>query len=514
MASADVQLITAEAQVCEARTHVHVLESQLGKTETELQFCPHEMEAALLESIADHRRVDSSRSFQNLPEDVLREICTACIGADLPILTSGILPLPYMLMQISSGMRRIVRTTPSIWASIHIQIDEFSYFPPNKLLYTALVCEAEKWFERAGCLALSIFVENLNNSYTPEVIGDEIGPDPANILFDFLLSFSRRWKSIRVSCSLGPTLITRIAALSAADVPQLRSVSIHFELNTAILSSSTFFTIPTLEHLTLQILWIPFYDFAVNWASLTSLTLRRCRRNENPSAMQIGGILQQTKRLSFCDISIGGGLITHAEHPGEITLPLLKVLYIDEGFKFGKPSGIIDLIHAPILEVFHFHGEILEASSASRLFVRSPNIRELSLCYAKSLTDVTEVLHSCPELTEFSLQPHWLEQRKTLDANTFLKTFVLESEAVICPRLEYFKLVGLIDVSLQTLREFLEAKRRGVITPNGIRPWKGVAIDLSGIADTYVRQQMLDLFSQKLKEGVNVSVAVKKKGLY
>ena len=75
-------------------------------------------EAAILETDADHRLLLSSSSFQNMPEDVLREICIAFIGADFPILESRVLPLPYMLMQISSEIRRIVLTTPSIWASV------------------------------------------------------------------------------------------------------------------------------------------------------------------------------------------------------------------------------------------------------------------------------------------------------------------------------------------------------------------------------------------------------------
>ncbi len=342
VASTDVELEAVEAQVPLATAHVQVLESQLGQTETELQPCLRKQEAALLDTAAVHHQDDFPNSFQNMPEDVIREICIACVGADPPILTSRMLPLPYMLMQICSGMRRIVLTSPSIWASIHIQLNEDFYFAPNEQLYTALVCEARKWFDRAGALALTIFVENLNNNY-PSGTSDGTGTDPANILLDFLFSSSPRWKSICFSCSLVPTLITRIAALSATDIPQLRSVSLHFEFNTAVLSDSKLFTIPTLKHLTLQIPWNPFFHFAVHWALLTSLTLRACRRQiyGNPSAMQLVGILQQTRRLSFCDVSVGDGLIENEEHSSKISLPLLKVLYIDEGLKFDKCSGLL-----------------------------------------------------------------------------------------------------------------------------------------------------------------------------
>ncbi len=174
----------------------------------------------------------------------------------------------------------------------------------------------------------------------------------------------------------------------------------------------------------------------------------------------------------------------------------------------------IGLLNAPILEVFSFHGVPAEASSVSSFLVQSPDIRELSLCYSESLTAITEVLHHCPSLTQLSLQQQWRDERLTLDANMFLKTFVQEENTVICPHLEYFRFVGLSDFSLHTLRHFLESKQCGIATSHVIRPWRGVAIDVSGITDMDVRQQMLDLFSQKLQEGVNVSVVSKKRVRY
>ena len=72
--------------------------------------------------------------------------------------------------------------------------------------------------------------------------------------------------------------------------------------------------------------------------------------------------------------------------------------------------------------------------------------------------------------------------------------------------LEYFTFEGWIDVSLQTLRKFLEGKQRGIATPTSLCPWKGVTLDLHGISDQYVQEQMLDMFSRKVEEGLNVGV--------
>ncbi len=99
--------------------------------------------------------------------------------------------------------------------------------------------------------------------------------DPANVLFDFLVSHSSRWKSLRIYCSKLLTGVTRIATLSPVDVPQLQSLSLYFDSDTSIFSNSTFLTAPALEHLKLTVSRpnVPAIDDTVNWARLTSLTL-------------------------------------------------------------------------------------------------------------------------------------------------------------------------------------------------------------------------------------------------
>ena len=87
-----------------------------------------------------------------------------------------------------------------------------------------------------------------------------------------------------------------------------------------------------------------------------------------------------------------------------------------------------------------------------------------------------------------------------------MKTFVQEDDVAPCPRLAYFTFEGSIDILLPTLRQFLEGKQRWNAIRNSLCPWKGVTIDLTGIVDTHVREQMFDLFSQKLEEGLNVGV--------
>ena len=100
-------------------------------------------------------------------------------------------------------------------------------------------------------------------------------------------------------------------------------------------------------------------------------------------------------------------------------------------------------------------------------------------------------------------QPH--------DANMFLRAFVEDVDGgvdITCPRLEYFDFTGAANFSLQTLRQFLEAKQRDTAPVNRLVPWKRVRIDMWGL-DDLERGQKLHLVSQKQEAGVDVSINVK-----
>ncbi len=130
----------------------------------------------------------------------------------------------------------------------------------------------------------------------------------------------------------------------------------------------------------------------------------------------------------------------------------------------------------------------------------------------ESLMDVTELLYHCPSLVALSLQRiknFRSNAPDLLDVNRFLQTFVQENNVVTCPCLEYFTFEGPIDMSVQTLRQFLEGKQRKVTTPNSLRPWKTVTIDLRGIVDTDVQEQMLKVISEKRKQELFISVSSK-----
>ncbi len=164
-------------------------------------------------------------------------------------------------------------------------------------------------------------------------------------MFDTLLSYSLRWKNLQIN-SDGPvplnTYEARHSALTAADVPNWNRSSLDF--HDSLPMSSEFLTIPTLRHVTLRNVS---RIFRVNWAVLASVTIRG-----GTSRREMGRILQQTKRLEFCDITVN---YSNEFYPDEINLRFLKTLIVGEPeIRDANSSGaysILQAITAPILEI-------------------------------------------------------------------------------------------------------------------------------------------------------------------
>ncbi len=509
MAPATAELETVKEKISDAMARIQALRSQLEQTEITLEHL-REKEAAILENTAHHRGVLSP--FRDLPEDVLREICLALVEGDIsslkfPTFRFGRTLAPYLLMQICCGIRRIVLETPPIWASISFEID--SSRRTDEQEFTTFICRARKWLQRAGRLALSISVTNF--SFDNEYDGSESEEDgklnPANNLIDFLLTYSTRWKSVHFSSSGKSTLVSYVAALPTVNVPQLRSISIRFQgHDNSIFSNSAILAVPTLEHLELGTSSIRMSDFTVNWEILTSLTLNGYYH----SPRDVSLVLRKTKCLTFCEICVDydQDLTFGIYSPPEINLPLLKILDLTDELR-SSTFSILNLINAPILQTFRLHREI-SVSSISTFLKRSPNIQDIFLYHFftdKSLMLLAELLHLCPSLIALSLaQKKYYINQGPLEVNRFLQIFVQENDVVTCPTLQYFTFEGLITMSLLTLQQFLEGKQRSMATRKSICAWKRVTIDLDGIDDKHVRKQMLDLFSQKLEEGISVGV--------
>ena len=317
-----------------------------------------------------------------------------------------------------------------------------------------------------------------------------------------LFSYSARWKKLQFisSCDYLSIPILRIAALTAADVPMLDSVSLCFPNVTThtVFRGSKLLLIPTLRYVMLQ---YAFRTFTVNWAVLTSITLRSDTPNE------ILQILQQTQCLELCDIITNHSKEHYAHH---IDLPFLKTLIFTEETRNiyllnDESHSMLEAITAPILEIFEDYSAFFDLS-LSAFLARSPCISELAIPYFKqdiSFTGMMESLRHCSSLTLLYLRGH---DNSIYDANQLLRAFVEEgNDGVICPRLQDFFLRGKCDFSLETLCTFLERKQGDIAAPDVLQ-WNQVSIEMSGIYSVETCRQISDLVSQKKAAGLNVHV--------
>ncbi len=518
MAPSTANLKDVEVQISETTAHIQALKLQLRRAEIKLLRLRKE-EAAILETTKGHRSVLST--VRNLPDDVLREILIACVEDKRPpILSYYEKPLPCVLAQISSGIRRIALSTSILWASMDVQFDPFHDDGLGERAYSNLAHRVVEWFERARGLPLTMFID-CSSSYPYYSSGRYVvESNPSNILFDTLLSYSDRWKTIQVSssCEEFSILIDDIISLTAADVPLLQSVTLRLDciFQRAALPSTVFLKIPTLRHVSLETDYVRW--FPVNWATLTTLSLdaRSGTYLYCYSKNEIAKILQKTKYLVSCDIGVGRAQPHEMLNRHEISLPFLETLRVAEISSVLEPPtspeapSLLDILSTPILAELHICEHFLELSLLNFL-KRSPNISKLELPYLKadeSLAITTKLLRHCPSLTTLLL-PHYRNPIYTpsiRDVNTFMRRFVeVEGDAsVICPGLQYFKFTGLINFSLETFRLFLEGKQRSFTMPN-IAPWRTVIIDLQGVQELEAQQDMLELISQKNSEGLDVN---------
>ncbi len=212
MAPTNEKFRDVRGQISDTVAHIEALRLQVQQAERKLQRLLED-EAAILKTSEDHRRVLSA--IRTLPEDVLREICIACVEyPKLPNLSYHTIPLPYVLARISRGMRRIALTTPVIWASMEVQIRHKNYYSDrilNEQAYKALSRRATEWFASIRRLPLTLSIKNPDDGAYRR---NPLASHPSDILLGTILSYSKRWKNIKFeTCEDLSMPLVRIFAL-------------------------------------------------------------------------------------------------------------------------------------------------------------------------------------------------------------------------------------------------------------------------------------------------------------
>ncbi len=327
--------------------------------------------------------------IRNIPEDVLREICIACIADEIPTLRHHKTPLPYMLSQISRGMRHIVLTTPVIWARMDIQIRRYhvgtvdirkSYIGTfDEATYLGLARRVKEWFDRSGRLPLTVFIEDPSRITYTIGSGEAV---PQKMLLDALFSYSARWREIHfISSHEYPTPpLFRFIRLTIAAVPILQSATLCLDrlLRSHYLLEVAFLKAPNLRHVSLITPNVPYIP--VNWAVLTSFSLDGMIKDLCYTTIELAEIFRETKNLVSCDIVVRRPRSDDNFYLVEvINLPYLKRLRIVQQYydpALLEAPNPLDHISAPILAELNIDIMLLETSLLN--FVRrSPSISKL-----------------------------------------------------------------------------------------------------------------------------------------
>ncbi len=96
MAPTKAKLKNIDDKISDQIAHIEALKLQVEQANIKLDRLRDER-GMVLETFADYRRVFSP--YRNLPEDILREICIACVQFEVPKLSYRHTPMPYILSQ-------------------------------------------------------------------------------------------------------------------------------------------------------------------------------------------------------------------------------------------------------------------------------------------------------------------------------------------------------------------------------------------------------------------------------
>lgn len=279
--------------------------------------------------IAGHRALITP--MRRIPQELLQEIFIRCLPAHHNAVMSC-REAPLLLGRVCGQWRRVSRSTPRLWSSIHLSItvDE----PPRPWndpapvetstddgsLYEEAV---QAWLSRSGGLPLSISLFCISQTY-PSGYKER--------LISSLFQFSDRWRNLSLFAS--STSLPLLLSLSREAVPLLETFSFH---NSAKNTLSPTLGIPPLDIFRAPLLrtasssHLKMIPEDMNWARLTSLTLE----SHEPGVDELTpsralGILRSCPNLTHCRLEFGRNP-TLPLSDDAVTMPLLETLSINEG---------------------------------------------------------------------------------------------------------------------------------------------------------------------------------------
>lgn len=457
------ELAQARRIVADYRDELQIVRQKISDTEASLQRLKEEQNM-LLDDLVPFERIISP--LRRIPEDIYREIFMSCISTEAnPTMSSR--DAPVLLTRITSGMRRIALTTPTLWAAIHIPIFvrvKSAIMDVAKSVMEARKLGVEEWLlRRSGQLPLCISVTEVNDTDGEQSIPEHL----VQSIIQTILSCCSRWKDINLFlyCT---TATVPFLSLAPEETPQLCGFTLRSahmlttDVNEqpAILRSKNIRKIGgySMLHLLTPI-------SQVCWSRLTHLNCNLGSPAATPSnILSVASILRECYGL--INLSFRIWVAPSPLTLDDISLPFLQYLDIDEFILPGimetwqsSPVAVGYAIHAPLLETltYNFYGKV-DLHLLFRLLQRSPKITTLALGDCMSPILLNAALKHVPRLETLAIRSIGTEN---MPHDVFLSAFVTEDSplALICPRLQHLQLERSLSLAdMDTLRNFIMRK--------------------------------------------------------
>ncbi|KAF8150216.1 hypothetical protein B0H34DRAFT_826608 [Crassisporium funariophilum] len=493
----DDEILEIQSLLEEPTAKLARLESRIEVINLLLKKLTQEHETMSL-YIQDHRALISP--LRRLPPEVQQEIFIHCLPTD-NYAVMAVSEAPMLLTHVCNSWRQLALATPRLWSSIHIPIPsdnpqfyclDYPDYPSTADEMVEKRSEAvQNWIERSGVCPLDI---SLN-----EWDGISYGNGYRDRVVDSIIFSSARWR--KLSLTGPPIAMSRIAALSASDVPFLESLRINCSRSFAPTSggllspwsNSDVFRAPRLCRLNLVRVQEDIANFPIRWSQITHLSLEGNSWGSVAflTVPKLAKLLQSCGSLISCRFEVGyteGDL--DSENLPRISLPFLETLSIHETVNL---STFFKRLDVPALRGVEFHSNVWSVHESAALLTL---LSRTNACIQTLVTDTQpfsremflECIRCCPSLKSLTLKPSpasmpslppWglgsTPSTTRVDAGLLrLLTSSGEDDICLLPRLEVFECLGSACFSDADLLDCIQ--QRQSFSERGVSKLKSIAV--------------------------------------
>lgn len=465
---------------------------------------------------------------RRLPDVVLQRIFTHCLSTTRNAVMHAS-EAPLLLGRVCGHWRRVVYSTPQLWAKLHI-------VPPHIYRDNKGSCEKrfhekknviQGWLDRSGDYPLS-----LSFAWFGDAMEDAVQLN--GILLQSLVPYSKRWDEIDIQAPMA--LLKPFYQLSSEDVPMLRRISLmgsrgaDWSAEETVLRPEISDAVSLVGRTTrLRELALAFNISdrlplaTIPWHQLETLYL------ESNVSFFFAGFQEMATAFAQCEKLRSLSLkypINHTEtlapfsYSGNtVTLPSLEALNVDgdqhleNSFDMAKTFSFLV---APRLQELAILGRTprSDASSApfaERLLAGARDLLRASKCSLKRLkienvmvrTDAfLECLELCPTIEELTVYSHFCgmgmepvadEGLDQWTDNDLLQRMTPPSSNVLCPRLKMFDYT-LTDADDDLFQRFVEA--RTVDRVEGVEKLQIVKTSMTGRETKEIKKWVAEMREQ------------------